>query len=59
MEDMMIDIETLGTRPGSVILSVGAVMFDRHGVGHGETFYMNVERESRQGRQTALIGRIP
>lgn len=29
MRDVMIDIETLGTKPGSVILSIGAVGFDR------------------------------
>jgi hypothetical protein len=30
----MIDIETLGTTPGSLILSVGAVCFDQRGVHH-------------------------
>lgn len=28
MKDVMIDLETLGTQPGSVILSIGAVLFD-------------------------------
>lgn len=28
MQNVMIDLETLGTQPGSVILSVGAVLFD-------------------------------
>lgn len=28
MRDVMIDLETLGTRPGAVILSLGAVAFD-------------------------------
>lgn len=28
----LIDLETLGTRPGSIILSIGAVKFDRHKV---------------------------
>jgi len=28
MPDMMLDIETLGTTPGSAVLSVGAVLFD-------------------------------
>lgn len=28
VKDLMIDIETLGTKPGSVILSIGAVAFD-------------------------------
>ena len=30
MRDVMVDIETLGTRAGSVILSLGAVGFDRN-----------------------------
>lgn len=30
-DDMMVDVETLGTEPGSVILSIGATMFDPHG----------------------------
>ena len=31
MSDVMIDIETLGRAPGCVVLSVGAVLFDRGG----------------------------
>jgi len=34
---VMIDIETMGTTPGSAILSIGAVMFGPSGL--GETFY--------------------
>jgi hypothetical protein len=30
MKDLMIDIETLGTRPGSVVTSIGAAFFDPH-----------------------------
>lgn len=37
MCDVMIDTETLGTTPGSAILSIGAVMFGMDGL--GETFY--------------------
>lgn len=33
MLDVMLDIETLGTTPGSVILSIGAVEFDATGLG--------------------------
>lgn len=29
--DAMLDLETLGVKPGSVILSIGAVLFDPHG----------------------------
>jgi len=30
MTDVMLDLETLGTRPNAVILSIGAIKFDRH-----------------------------
>lgn len=47
---MMIDLETLGTHPGAVILSIGACIFDPHASLHGNTgmpvFYCNVSRES-------------
>ena len=41
MENIMIDLETLGTKPNAVILSIGAVYFDIHGL--GEQFYVNIE----------------
>jgi hypothetical protein len=44
LDDAMIDIETLGTKPGAVILSIGAVMFGPAGL--GETFYAPVLLES-------------
>lgn len=37
---LMIDLETLGTKPNSAILSIGAVAFDSDGI-HDE-FYVNV-----------------
>lgn len=46
MSDVMLDLETLGTRPGSVILSIGAVEFDPRGNGTGRTFYRNIDPES-------------
>ena len=43
MERCMIDIESLGIRPGSVVLSVGAVVFDKRGT---ETeMYRNISLE--------------
>src|SRR4051812_3766510 len=39
MQDIMIDLETLGTLPGSVILSIGAVAFDELSVAPGAGFY--------------------
>lgn len=37
MDNIMLDLETLGTKPGCVVLSIGAVFFDENGL--GETFY--------------------
>lgn len=34
MKHVMLDIETLGTKPGCAILSIGAVAFDREGLGN-------------------------
>lgn len=45
MNDVMVDLETLGTLPGSAILSIGAVAFDEFGVGD-EEFYMPITRGS-------------
>jgi exodeoxyribonuclease VIII len=44
MQNVMLDLETLGTRQGSVITSIGAVKFDSDGL--GEEFYRNIEIES-------------
>ncbi|MGF7007181.1 hypothetical protein J2Y52_002679 [Aminobacter sp. BE110] len=41
----MLDLETFGTLPGSVIRSIGAVQFDLRG-NTGKTFYANIEPES-------------
>lgn len=46
MNNVMLDLETLGTKPGCVILSVGAVMFDPRGNGWGDSFYANVDKQS-------------
>jgi len=47
---VMIDLETLGTRPGSVILSIGACAFESHGfeyeIPDEHTFYQNISVES-------------
>lgn len=42
---VMLDLETLGTRPGSVILSIGAVEFDLR-VGLGREFYVEISQYS-------------
>lgn len=38
---LMIDLETLGTKPNSVILSIGAVAFDK--TGFKDEFYCNID----------------
>lgn len=48
---IMVDLETLGTQPGSVILSIGAVEFDID-KGLGETFYAVISHAS--SRQAGL-----
>jgi hypothetical protein len=40
---LMVDIETLGTAPGSIILSIGAVVFDPLEGKLGEGFYLNLQ----------------
>ena len=42
MNHLMIDIETLGTTPGSIILSIGALRFDPVTGATGEDFYRQI-----------------
>lgn len=42
----MLDLETWGTRPGSALRSVGAVVFDPKTGETGDSFYRNVTRAS-------------
>ena len=42
----MIDIETLGTAPGSVVLSIGAVAFDAETGEFGEEYYAAIDPHS-------------
>lgn len=49
MSHVMIDLETLGTQPGSVILSIGAVIFDPNATlaeCNKKEFYCVVNKES-------------
>lgn len=55
MNNVMIDIETLGTMTNSVILSIGAVQFDENGF--GDEFYSNVNIDSCLERGLAVEGR--
>lgn len=40
---LMLDLETFGTKPGSIISSIGACVFDPFGSGSGKTFYANID----------------
>lgn len=46
MANVMVDIETLGVRPGSVVLSIGAVVFDPKSGELGAEFYQNIDAAS-------------
>jgi exodeoxyribonuclease VIII len=46
MKDVMLDLETLGKRPGCAILSIGAVFFDAETGTTGEWFYAVINRTS-------------
>lgn len=51
MNHVMIDLETLGTQPGSVILSIGAVLFEPNPKAEGDLiigdeFYIVINKES-------------
>lgn len=45
MNHVMLDLETFGTAPGSVIRSIGAVEFDLSGA-TGKTFHLNIDEKS-------------
>lgn len=53
MTHVMLDLETLGTMPGCVVLSVGACTFDPHDDPQapwiGRSFNLNIERSSCEG----------
>lgn len=46
MKDVMLDLETLGTRPGSVIISIGAVFFDPRSGELGKEFHEVIDADS-------------
>lgn len=53
MQDVMIDIETLDTRPSAVVLSIGAVRFDvatRGALGEKIHLYIDIDDSVRHGR---------
>jgi hypothetical protein len=46
MKDLMVDIETLGTQPGSVVVQIGACYFNRYTGEIGDKFLANVDIQS-------------
>lgn len=46
MPDVMIDLETMGTRPNAPVIAIGAVTFDSRKMVLGERFYCNVDLAS-------------
>lgn len=45
MVHIMVDIETLGRRPGCKVLSIGAVVFDKNGL--KDTVYVIIDRDNQ------------
>jgi hypothetical protein len=46
MKDVMLDLETWGTKPGSALRSVGSAFFNPETGAVGAKFYANISRES-------------
>lgn len=46
MRDVMVDLETFGSAPGCVVVSIGAVAFNRDTGRLGDSFYRVIEIES-------------
>jgi hypothetical protein len=51
---MMVDIETLGTDPGAIILSIGAVVWDTDGI--GDTFHQSISLTDAQDAGLTIDG---
>lgn len=49
MADVMVDLETMGTRPNAPIIAIGAVTFDMRNLTLGERFYSTVDLASSVG----------
>ena len=51
-QDLMIDFETLGQTPSTIVISLGAVFFDQETGEIGPTFYMafDVDEQLKKGR---------
>jgi len=52
MKDVMLDLETFGTRYNAMIISIGACYFDRMTGEVGETFFRNVQPGEHENKFT-------
>lgn len=50
MKQLMIDLETMGVAPSAVILSLGAVLFDKSGVLEEKSYTFDFVEQQRMGR---------
>lgn len=50
LDDIMVDLETLGKKPGCAITAIGAVTFDRYQGRLGDTFYRVIDPVSSQNK---------
>lgn len=48
---VMLDFETLGTEPNSIVISLGAVMFNRSGILGERLFEFNLDDQIKNGRK--------
>lgn len=53
---VMVDLETLGTRAGCAIMSIGAVQFDPDAGTIGQKFYVNLELDAQFKRGLKMQG---
>jgi hypothetical protein len=51
MHNIMVDLETLGTDPNAVILSIGAVYFDADNLGAEFHRVLEIESQQQRGRE--------
>jgi len=57
MQNVMVDLETLGTAADAVILSIGAVQFDTDGSPLGERFYTEVDIDDQLALGRTVTGK--
>lgn len=49
---LMLDLETLGQRPSTTIVSVGAVLFDKNGIHSEREWFLDCHEQMAKGRST-------